>query len=635
MHREDTWDDEEQGTKFEKDGGESFSRDGSREDGIEGANEAVEDTSGTSAAAEVEVTSEPLAVPEGELEKVAYEAFGDELDAGSESTEFRGGGIDGASADDLWARQNGGEVDLADMYLEEAFYPAKAGGELLGNGSLHTWGELGFVVEAPFGRGWYRAHTQGEGEPLLVRPGAQGTVWASLPSHRLLPSVRYSGPEGLVTAWLEGDPLQGPLPPEEMLDYGLALAQLLRFFEGQRQTVLYLEPESLLLTPTGLRLRLPPQLASLGEPLPSFYREGYTPPEVQTGTPASGKEGVYVLAALLLEMLTGSPPPPEGFGPLTLTAVKVPGMPQLLATAFAPAEERLDPAAFLGALRTLHRSMTQHPPAFEIAGATTVGLNPDRPVNEDSYGYLQEVRESDGHRLHLLRACVADGMGGEVAGEVASRAAVETFTGQTPSRPLDSTSAQNEWTTHLVWEANRAALEALSGREGGCTFTGVVVIGNQLSVAHVGDTRAYLYRSVENEGTFQALTQDHSLVRALVANGVLSEAEARNSPDRNKVLRSLGSLKQPQEGYVDDLRTVLPDLHDATMPLEFGDLLLLLSDGVWGDLEDGSLQAIVAAHAEDPRRLVNALIAEVLEVGASDNATAVAIRRMAQDKLKS
>ncbi len=80
---------------------------------------------------------------------------------------------------------------------------------------------------------------------------------------------------------------------------------------------------------------------------------------------------------------------------------------------------------------------------------------------------------------------------------------------------------------------------------------------------------------------------------------------------------------------MDDLRAVLPDLHDATMPLEFGDLLLLLSDGVWGDLEDGSLQAIVAAHAEDPRRLVNALIAEVLEVGASDNATAVAIRRVA------
>lgn len=632
MHSEDKWDDEEQGTKFEKAGSESFPEDGAREDGVEGANEAAEGTPDTSdSAAEVDDMSEPLEaelLPETELEKEADEAFSAELDA-TRLEVAKVEEINGASADGLWERHRGSKIHLDDAYLEETFYPAKAAETLLENDSLHAWGDISFIVDAPFGRGWYRARTQGEDEPLLVRPGAQGTVWARLPSQRLLPSVRYSGPEGLVTAWLEGDPLRGPLSAEEMLDYGLALAQLLRFFEGQRQTVLHLEPESLLLTPTGLRLRLPPQLAPLGEPLPSFYREGYTPPEVQTGTPASGKEGVYVLAALLLELLTGSPPPPEGFGLVSLTAVKVPGMPQLLATAFAPAEERLDPAAFLGALKALYRSLMQRPPVFEVAGATTVGLNPDRPVNEDSYGYLQEVGESDGHRFHLLRACVADGMGGEVAGEVASRAAVEVFIGQTPSRPLDSARAQTEWTTQLVWEANRAALEALSGREGGCTFTGVVVIGNQLSLAHVGDTRAYLYRSVKSESRFQALTQDHSVVRALVANGVLSEAEARNSPDRNKVLRSLGSLRQPQEGYVDDLRAVVPDSHDATMPLEFGDLLLLLSDGVWGDLEDGSLQATVAVHAEDPRGLVNALIAEVLEGGASDNATAVAIRRVA------
>lgn len=172
-------------------------------------------------------------------------------------------------------------------------------------------------------------------------------------------------------------------------------------------------------------------------------------------------------------------------------------------------------------------------------------------------------------------------------------------------------------------------MEALSGREGGCTLTGVIVIGNQLSLAHVGDTRAYLYRSGESEGMFKALTQDHSLVRALIASGVLSEDEARSSPDRNKVLRSLGSLRQPQEGYVDDLRAALPDLRDAAMPLKLGDLLLLLSDGVWGDLEDGSLRAIVTAHAENPRELVDALIAEVLKVGAFDNATALAIRRVA------
>lgn len=648
-----------------------------REDGGAVEGEAAEDTpNAADSAADVQHLPEPLRAdptPEAgfeQPERKAYELSDAELDAaGSGVAEVEGvdpetdidinadiavdadmdtaidtaidkeisAEIAGAGADELQERRRGDGA--GDAYLEEAFYPAKAATAPLENGSLHTWGALSFVVEAPSLRGWYRAHAvpppQGEGEPLLVRPEAQGAVWASLPSHRLLPPVRYSGPEGMITAWLEGEPLRGPLPPEDVLQYGLALAQLLRFFGGHRQTVLHVEPESLLLTQAGLRLRLPPQLAPLGEPLPSFYREGYTPPEVQSGAPASGKEGVYVLAALLLELLTGDPPPPEGFGLLSLTAVKVPGMPQLLAAASAPLEERLDPAAFFGALQALHRSVVRRPPTFEIAGATTVGLNPNRPVNEDSYGYLQEVSESEGHRFHLLRACVSDGMGGEVAGEVASRAAVETFLGQSPSRPLDSARAQTEWATQLVWEANRAAVEALAGREGGCTFTGVVVLGERLSLAHVGDTRAYLYEPAaagpqdSGGGGFTQLTRDHSLVSALVANGVLSEEEARNSPDRNKVLRSLGSLRQPQTGYVDDLSAVLADAPHAAVPLKLGDLLLLLSDGVWGDLEDEALRATVTALADDPRGLVDALIAAVLEVGASDNATALAIRREA------
>lgn len=510
--------------------------------------------------------------------------------------------------------------------LEEAYYPQTASGAVLTEGEHATWGDLAFTVEGAQGRGWYRVLEDDTGEALLARPGAEGAVWAGLPPQRLLPSVRYAGPEGLATAWVAGEPLRGPLPPEAALAHGLALAQLLRFFEGRGQAVLHVELEGLVRTSAGLRLRFPPRLAPIGEPLPPFYREGLSPPEVQTGAPASGKEGVYVLAATLLALLTGEAPPAEGWSLFSLARVKLPGLPPLLAGALAPAAERLTPSAFHEGLRSLRGALESPSPVFEIAGGTTVGLSPDRPVNEDAYGYVQEVLESEGYRHGLLRACVADGMGGEVAGEVASRAAVETFLAQSPSRPLDSALAQAEWTTQLVWEANHAALEALSGRNGGCTFTGVVVLGERLSLAHVGDTRAYRYR--QGEG-LRALTHDHSLVRALVANGVLSEEEARTSPDRNKVLRSLGSLRAPQAGYVDDLRAALPEAQDATVPLLPGDLVLLVSDGVWGELDEAALAALVADHTEAPRDLVKALIDAVLEAGASDNAAVVALRRVA------
>ena len=461
---------------------------------------------------------------------------------------------------------------------------------------------------------------QGTDEPILVQPQPRLEVWNRLPKHPLLPRVLHNGPEGFAVTYAEGDAVETPVRLEHALAYILALAQLVRFFEVQGQAVLYLDPDGLLLTEAGLCLRYPPHLAPIGDPLPNFYREGYTAPEVQTGATATGKEGVYALAALSLQLLTGGAPPPEGPSLLMLKDVKVPGLPQMLFAALGDVSERTEPEAFVRAVKALQEQYGAERPVFGIGAATTVGLNVDRPVNEDGYGYVYDVVESYGGLSRMFRACVADGMGGEAAGERASRAAVETFCRDTPSRPLDTAQAQAEWTLHLAWRANEAVLEVLSGEDGGCTLTGVVMMGNRLSLAHVGDTRAYL---ASGQG-LAPLTKDHSLVNALLANGMITAEEAQTSPDRNKILRSLGSVRRYQVGYIDGLEPV----HSAqTMTLAAGDTLILVSDGVWGEVDDARLRILVEHHADDSQALAEALVDEALQAGAPDNATALVVKR--------
>ena len=515
-------------------------------------------------------------------------------------------------------QSEGGETE--DEFLEEVYYPPTSSDASLEVGAEHTWDDLTFSVEAALPGGWYRARRSESSEPVLVQPRPWLEAWDTLPAHPLLPQVLYSGSEGFAVVYTQGEPVEPPLAPEEALTCALALARLVRFFETQGQTALHLDPDGLLLTEAGLRLRYPPRLGSIGEALPDFYREGYTAPEVQTGATATGKEGVYTLAALLLNLLSGHPPSPEGPSLLALGGVRVPGLPQLLSAALAPAPERTDPQAFVKALNRLKERVEVTPPVFRLGAATTVGLNPERPVNEDGYGYACDVAESYDGLTSLFRACVADGMGGEAAGERASRAAVETFCGETPSRPLDTAQAQAEWASQLVWRANEAVLEVLSGQEGGCTLTGVVIIGDRLSLAHVGDTRAYLFSAQ----SLAPLTKDHSLVSALVANGVLTEQEARTSPDRNKILRSLGSVRRQQEGYVDSLMLAWSA---QTLTLAAGDVVLLVSDGVWGEVSDEQVRVALEQH-DDPQALAEALVDEALQAGAPDNATALAIKRV-------
>ena len=447
------------------------------------------------------------------------------------------------------------------------------------------------------GRGYFRASGPGgEAVTVYARPNP---LWAALRPHRLLPRAQASG-ELQVIEEVGGEAPSLPLKPDQAWPLLTELARLLFALDKQGYALTDLDPASVRVAPDGPRLSLPPRVVQTGQPDPGALRDGYTPPEVLGGQGAEPRAGVYVLGALLYHWLTGQTLPPEGPSPSLLGAVAVPGVPQLLTQMLAPIPMRLRPEELLGELQDV---VAPALPTYRVTARTNVGLNPDRPANEDSYGYTLRQVEAEGGSALQLRACVSDGMGGMAAGEVASRAAVKAF--------LDS--VQPDLAAQM-WEANAAVLQAMDGRDGGCTLSGVQIDGDRLQLAHVGDTRAYHLSG----GELRQLSQDHSFVAALVASGQMTPEEAERSSERNKVLRSLGSLRQPQDGYVQVL--------EAPLKLLKGDRILLVSDGVWGEVPLPALKDVLAQP--DPQAAVDRLIDLSLEAGAPDNVTALLVERV-------
>lgn len=221
-----------------------------------------------------------------------------------------------------------------------------------------------------------------------------------------------------------------------------------------------------------------------------------------------------------------------------------------------------------------------------------------REHNEDSM-YPTESGSSDGHLVLM----VADGMGGAVAGEVASRLAVEAASEQTPDEPVNPTDrilAGNS-AVILATEEDRS----LAGM--GTTMTLVQLDPSGVAqFAHVGDSRAYLLR---NEQLTQ-VTTDHSLVGELVSLGRITKEEARHHPHRHLVTRVLG------------LGPISVDSEE--LDLEIGDRILLCSDGLTDMVPDEKIEEILIA-CDGVEATVWTLIEEANAAGGVDNTTVVVI----------
>jgi protein phosphatase len=223
-------------------------------------------------------------------------------------------------------------------------------------------------------------------------------------------------------------------------------------------------------------------------------------------------------------------------------------------------------------------------------------------------------------------------MGGMEAGEVASQTALRTVLQAAtaaaaerlpPAEPPSGAATGADQPrllnpVDLVYLAAPAVYAAAAGRQVGTTLTCVLVQDGELTLGHVGDTRAYLLRGER----LSQLTVDHSLVASMVASGVLTPEEARGHPDSNKVLRSLGGRRELPERYVDDLAAAYGQ---PSLRLEPGDWLLLCSDGVWGSVEDERISATLRQAADCPAA-VRSLLEQALRAGAPDNAAAVVAR---------
>ncbi|MCF0104896.1 MAG: Stp1/IreP family PP2C-type Ser/Thr phosphatase, partial [Eggerthellaceae bacterium] len=199
---------------------------------------------------------------------------------------------------------------------------------------------------------------------------------------------------------------------------------------------------------------------------------------------------------------------------------------------------------------------------------------------------------------------VADGMGGHAAGEVASEICIATLD------EFLSQSADAKTLEMAVRAANTRIIEAtiqdtsLMGM--GTTLTAAIVDKNQLIIAQVGDSRAYLF----HEGRIQRLTRDHSLMEELISSGHLTEEEARYHKDRSKITRALGS----------DPNT-FPDMYNIT--IESGDRLLLCSDGLHGMITDREIERQLC-HS-DPQEACNGLVQKALDAGGNDNVTCIVV----------
>jgi PPM family protein phosphatase len=202
---------------------------------------------------------------------------------------------------------------------------------------------------------------------------------------------------------------------------------------------------------------------------------------------------------------------------------------------------------------------------------------------------------------------VADGMGGAQAGEVASRIAVEAF-----EQGLPDSGSPEERLADRAREANRRIHELSHAdleRHGmGTTLTAAYLDDSHLAIAHVGDSRAYLFR----DGELQRLTQDHSLVGELVRKGKLTEEQAEEHPQRSIITRALG----PEASV---------EVDTWTYPVKDGDILLLCSDGLTSMVPEEKIADVLESSAS-LRDAATRLIREANAAGGRDNITVVLTR---------
>jgi PPM family protein phosphatase len=243
----------------------------------------------------------------------------------------------------------------------------------------------------------------------------------------------------------------------------------------------------------------------------------------------------------------------------------------------------------------------------ELAGLSDVGCQRDN--NEDRYSYWEPASDQQ-FPLKGRLAIVADGMGGYEGGQEASRLAVETieelYANTTVGDPRSWLLAGFQAAHNRIQEY-AAKYPDLHGM--GTTCTSIALLDHLLYYAHVGDSRLYLV----SDSSISRLTHDHSYVSRLVENGVIRADEAESHPQRHILTAALGAGN-----------AIIPDSPEQPLSLESGNVLVLCTDGLWGQLNDQEIQnAVLGKHADET---CHALVETAKKRGGPDNITVQVLR---------
>jgi serine/threonine protein phosphatase PrpC len=252
----------------------------------------------------------------------------------------------------------------------------------------------------------------------------------------------------------------------------------------------------------------------------------------------------------------------------------------------------------------------------QLIAACGQSVGKQRELNEDSLLAVTTTLAGNSGNIPFGLYIVADGMGGHQFGEVASNSAIRTVAGfvmrkfhsylfNLKPEPLDE--SLQEIMSAAVIEANKTIQREAPGS--GTTFTAALVLGQQMTIAHVGDSRAYV---IYNDGRIEAVTRDHSLVRRLEELGHITPEEATTYPHRNVLYRALG------QGEV-----LEPDIF--TVPFPSNGSLMMCSDGLWGVVSE---QELVRAVREAPnlQRACQTMVSAANAAGGPDNISVVLVQ---------
>ena len=246
-------------------------------------------------------------------------------------------------------------------------------------------------------------------------------------------------------------------------------------------------------------------------------------------------------------------------------------------------------------------------PGVELASLTDIGCI--RENNEDSSIYWEPDPDDLFPQLGRL-AVVADGMGGYQGGHIASRMAVEivseTYAGSTVTDPQQRLLGALGEAHHRIQERARgsASLSCM-----GTTCTALVLVGNRLYFAHVGDSRLFLFR----DGGLRLLTSDHTLIAHLLTIGAIQPDEAERHPHRHVLTAALGVGE-----------AIEPDFPQEPLCVRAGDVLVLCTDGLWGQVENAEMKTAIASGS--PASACRALVELAKERGGPDNITLQVLR---------